>query len=103
MESQKKSDLRLSGLMNCNGMCFFPGESAVCHTGGDCDLLCRRYLHRAGDSAASELSARLYLSGEWAESGRGCSAVAQLDASAQHVPHTPGTGSRNVLALNLLR
>lgn len=78
----------------CDLMCFvITGESAFYHAGGDRYLLCRRYLHRAGDSATSELSPWVYLSGEWAESGCGRSAVAQLDASAQHVPHTPGTGS----------
>lgn len=82
---------------------WLTGEGAFCHAGGDRYLLCRRYLHRAGDSAASELSPWVYLSGEWAESGCVRSAVAQLDASAQHVPHTPGTGSINVLWLNLLK
>lgn len=94
-------------------ICLFyllvPGESSLSNAGGDSDLLCGWHLHRAGDSAPTELPSGLHHCGERAACGRGRAAVEELDAAAEHLPHTSGRntnssseGSEHVLQLGVM-
>lgn len=71
------------------------GEGPLGSEGGHRHLLGGRHLHRAGDTAASELPSGLHLGGEWEACGRGRAAVEELDAAAEHLPHSPGRGQRH--------
>lgn len=66
------------------------GKSPLCRAGGDCHLLGGRDLHRAGDSAAAEPPSGLRGGREREAGGRLCAAVEELDAAAQHLPHSSG-------------
>lgn len=68
----------------------FTGQSSLCHTGGDRDILSGWYFYWASDPAASELPAGLHYCREWPQGRCRSAAVAQLDAAAQHLPYTPG-------------
>lgn len=74
----------------CLSCLLVPGESSLSSAGGDSYLLCGRHLHRAGDSAPAEPPSGLHHCGERAACGRGRAAVEELDAAAEHLPHTPG-------------
>lgn len=67
------------------------GEGPLGGPGGDRNLFGGRYLHRAGDSAPAELPSGHHRGGEREARGRRRAAVEELDAAAEHLPHTPGT------------
>jgi len=72
-------------------MCiFFIGKSSVCCTGSHCYLFSWWYIYWTNNTASIKLPAGIHNGWEWKEGWRGCTAMAQLDATVKHVSYTSG-------------
>lgn len=69
---------------------FSTGKSSVCHTRSHCYLFSWWYIYWVDNTASTKLPTGLNNSWEWKEGWCGCSAVAKLDATIKHIPHSPG-------------